>query len=81
MVAGGFQWVRIGGSRVTACRCPMTLTWYQVVPTPREKSASSQKAATTGKASWPLKPWEGGWGLEGTWLSVGGKMICPLSVN
>lgn len=31
-------------------------TWYQVVPTPWEKSASSQKAATIGKTSWPLKP-------------------------
>lgn len=81
VAGGGFQWVRTGGNRVTAWRSPMTLTWYQVVPTPREKSASSQKAATMGKASWLLKPWEGGWGLEGMWLSVGGKMICPLSVN
>lgn len=44
----------------------MALTWYQVVPTPWEKSASSQKAATIGKPSWPLKPWGGGLGLEGT---------------
>lgn len=59
----------------------MALTWYQVVPTPLEKSASSQKAATIGKLSWPVKPLGGGLGLDGTWLSVGGKMICPLSVN
>lgn len=70
-----------GGTGISGCRSPVALTWYQVVPMPREKSASSQKTATIGSASWPLNPRAGGLGLEGMTLSVGGKIICPLSVN